>query len=78
MNRIGSQRHKEKHVSGNDVPIIRRNYCISATPGIRHSVCMAVWYAGWDKLPEGNPNTVTNTRCRTDTVISLDNGHLVA
>jgi len=37
------------HVSGNYVPIIRRNYCISATPGICHSVRVTVWYAGWDK-----------------------------
>jgi len=36
------------HVSGNYVPIIRRNNCINATPGICHSVWMTVWYAGWD------------------------------
>jgi len=29
------------------MPIIRRNYCISATPGICHSLWMTVWCAGW-------------------------------
>jgi hypothetical protein len=33
---------------GRYVPIIRRNNCISATPGICHCVLMTVWYAGWD------------------------------
>jgi hypothetical protein len=27
-------------------PIIRRNYCINATPGICHFMWMTVWYAG--------------------------------
>ena len=34
------------HVSGDYVPIIRRNNCICATLGICHSVWMTVWYAG--------------------------------
>ena len=42
--------------------IIRRNNCIYATFGICHSVWMTVWYAG----------------CRIDTVISPDDGHIVA
>jgi hypothetical protein len=29
-------------------------------------------------IPDGHPHTVTNTRCRTDTVISADDGHIVA
>ena len=49
------------HVSGNYVPIIRRNNHIYATLGICHSVWMTVWYAGWN-----------------DTVISPDDGHIVA
>ena len=32
------------HVSGDRVPIIRRNNCIYATPGICRSVWMTVWY----------------------------------
>ena len=66
-------------------PIIRRNYCINATPGICHSVWMTVWYAGWDEtylipscIPDGHPHRVTNSRCRTGTIISPDDGHIVA
>jgi len=33
------------HVSGNYVPIIRRNNCVYATLGTCHSVWMIVWYA---------------------------------
>jgi hypothetical protein len=33
---------------GRYVPIIRRIFCINATPGICHSVLMTVWKAGWD------------------------------
>jgi len=55
------------HVSGNYVPIIRKNDCIYATLGICHSVWMIVWYAGW-----------TETQGRIDTVISPDNGHIFA
>jgi len=34
------------HVSGDYVPIIRRNNCIYATLGTCYSVWMTVWYAG--------------------------------
>jgi len=34
------------HVSGEYVPIIRRNNCIYVTLGTWHSVWMTVWYAG--------------------------------
>jgi len=44
---------------------------ISATLGICHSVWMTVWYAG------SVIQTVTNTECRIDTVISPDYGHIV-
>ena len=33
------------HVSGNHAPIIMRINCISAIPGICHSVCTTVCYA---------------------------------
>jgi len=35
---------------------------------------MTVWYAG----SQPTYDTVTNTRCRIDTVISPDDGHIVA
>jgi hypothetical protein len=40
---------------------------------------MPVWYAGCiPYIPDGHPHRVTNTRCPNDTVISPDNGHIVA
>ena len=72
------------HVSGNYVPIIRRNICIYATLGICHSVWMTVWCAGWNEsvfhstcIPDSHPHRVTNTKCRIDTDISPDDGHIV-
>ena len=38
------------HVSGDYVPIIRRNNCIYATRGTCYSVWMNVWYAGWNGM----------------------------
>jgi hypothetical protein len=58
------------------VSIIRRNNCIYATLGICHSVWMTVWYEGWNET-EVLFHTVTNTKCRIDTVISPDDGHIV-
>jgi hypothetical protein len=29
-------------------------------------------------IPDGHPHRVANTRCRTDTVISADDGHIVS
>jgi len=40
------------HVSGNDVPIIRRINCFNMTCGICHSVEMTVWCAGLDESAE--------------------------
>jgi len=61
------------HVSGNYVPIIRGNDCICATLGICHAVddCLVC-------IPDSHPHRVTNTKCRIDTVISPDDGHIVA
>ena len=54
---------------------------IYATLGICHSVWMTVWYAGWNEIPpcipDTHPHRVTNTKCRIDTVISPDDGHIV-
>ena len=63
-------------ISGDYVPIIRRNNCIYATIVICHSVWMNVWYAGF--IPENHPHRVTNTKCRIDTVTSQDDGHIAA
>jgi hypothetical protein len=72
------------HVSGDCVPIIRRIYCINATSGTV-TLC---WWPSPSRLHGGmeHPTLHTrrsstqsdNTRCRTDTVISPDNGHTVA
>jgi len=43
---------------------------------------MTVWYAGRNEIspciPESYLYRVTNTRCRIGTVISSDDGHIVA
>jgi len=54
------------------VPIIRRNNCIYATSGICQCVWMTAWYAYQTVIQR-----VTNTKCRIDTVISPDDGHIV-
>ena len=55
------------HVSGNYVPIIRRNNCIYATLGMCHS-----------HRQTSHLYKVTSTKCRIDTVISPDYGHIAA
>jgi len=37
---------------------------------------MTVWYVAC--IPDRHPYRVTNTKCRIDTVISPDDGHIVA
>ena len=70
------------YFSGNHVPIIRRINCISAVPGICHSVWTTVWYAGWDFIPscipDGRTHRVTYTMYHLDTVNYPDDGHMVA
>jgi hypothetical protein len=68
---------------GRYVPIVRRIYCINATPGICHSVLMTVSYAGWvgtssitTCIPDGHQHRLANTKCRNDTVNSPDDGHI--
>ena len=48
---------------------------------------MTVWYAGWDEtdfsfipscIPDGHLHRVTNTKFRIGTVISPNDGHVVA
>ena len=53
------------HVSGDYVPIIRRNNCIYVMPGICHSVWMTVWQAGWNEFlsgKQGGMNSTLHTR----------------
>ena len=64
------------YVSGDYLPIISRNNCIYATLGVCHPVWMTVWYAVC--IPDSHPHRVTNTKCRIDTVIYSDDGHIVA
>jgi len=70
------------HVSSDYVPIIRRNNCIYATLVTCYSVWMTVWYAGWSFLPlcilDSHPHRITSTKCRIHTVVSPDDGHIVA
>ena len=37
------------HVSGDYVPIIRRNNCVYVTLGTCYSVWITVWYTGWNE-----------------------------
>jgi len=53
------------HVSGDYVPIIRRNNCIYATLGSCHLSA------------NSRPYRVTSTKCRINTLISHDDGHIV-
>jgi len=43
---------------------------------ICYSVWKTVWYAGW--IPDSHSYRITSTKCRTNTVISPDDGHIVA
>jgi len=64
------------HVSGEYVPIIRRNNCIYATLSTCYSVWMTVWYA--ECIPDSHPYRITSTKCRINTVVSPDDGHIIA
>jgi len=61
------------YVSGDYVPIIRRNNCIYVTLGTCYSVWMTGMQGAWC-VPDSHPHRVTNTECRIDTVISPDDG----
>jgi hypothetical protein len=54
------------------VPIIRRNNCIYVTLG----TCYSVWITGMQS--DSYPYRITSTKCRINTVISPDDGHIVA
>ena len=52
---------------------INRNYATLGT-------CYSVWYAGANApaYQTSHPPRVTNTKCHINTVISADNGHIIA
>jgi hypothetical protein len=58
------------------VPIIRRYDHVYATLSICYSVWMTVWYAPC--IPDSLPHRVTDTKCHINTVVSPDDGHIVA
>jgi len=62
------------HVSVEYVPIIRRKNCIYATLGTCYSVRTTVWGC----IPDSHPYRITITKCRINTVIAPDDGHIVA
>ena len=37
---------------------------------------MTVWYA--QCIPDSHPHRITSTKCRTNTVVAPDDGHIVA
>jgi len=47
-----------------------------------YSVLITVWYAGWNSIPryipDSHPYRITSTKCRINTVVSPDDGHIVA
>jgi len=51
-------------VSSDCVPIIRRNNCVYVTLG----TCIL----------DSHPHRITSTKCRINTVVSPDDGHIVA
>jgi hypothetical protein len=68
------------------VPIIRRNNCIYATLGICHSIQSDKYLhtkqssiqSASTCIPDSHPYRVTSTKCPIETVISPDDGHIVA
>ena len=77
------------HVSRDYVPIIMRYNCIYMTL----CTCHSVWVTGmqehmllhtrhsstiWSCIPDSNPYRITSNKCRINTVVSPDDGHIVA
>ena len=60
---------------------VQLNTSYQITVSMRHLVFVTL--CGWPPvmpscIPDSHPHRVTNTRCRIDTVISPDDGHIVA
>jgi hypothetical protein len=68
--------------------MFRATVCPSSgeiTVSMRHLVFVTLcgWLSGMQGgippcIPDSHPHRVTNTKCRIDTVISPDDGHIVA
>ena len=50
------------HVSGDCVPIIRRNNCMYATLGSCYSVWMTFWYAGWNSTLHNRQSSIQSNK----------------
>ena len=63
-----------RYAVGRKIGLERVN-CISAIPGVCHSVWTTVWYACWNETPNCIPDSrlhrVTYTRCHIETIILL-------
>jgi len=71
--------YQSLHVLGDYVPIIRRSNFICATLGTCYSVWLTFWYAPWaGRIQDSHPQRIASTKCHINTVVSHDDGHLVA
>jgi hypothetical protein len=60
-----------------NVPIIRRNNCIYATLGVfLYGRLSGMQVASC--IPDSHPYRIASTKCRIKTVVSPDDGHIVA
>ena len=57
--------------------VIRRNNCVRATLGTCYSVCNETQSMP-PCIPGSHPNRITSTKCRINTVVSPDDGQIVA
>ena len=69
--------YQSLHVSDDYGPIIKRYNCVYATL----STCYSVWMTGMHEhmlLHTSHPHRITSTKCRINTVVSPDDGPIVA
>jgi len=60
------------------VSISRRNNYIFATLYTCYYVWVTVWYAGWNVSFHPAYHRIKSTKCRINTVVPPDDGHIVA
>ena len=68
--------YQSLHVSGDYVPIIRRNNCVYEMFCTCYSVWLAVWCAPC--IPDNHPHRITGTQYLINTVVSPEYRHIVA
>jgi len=69
--------HNSLLVLGDYGPNNRRNNCALATLG----TCYSVWMTGMQGascIPDSHPHKITSTKCHINTVVSSDDGPIVA